>query len=84
MSYLELVEEFPREPKLTQFEKIIIAARRAKDLHDHDKVEMVHSQLTAPYTALQELRQGMIRVVYTAVEEQPVVVEEAEDADEEE
>lgn len=85
MSYLDLVEEFPREPEITQFEKIIIAARRAKDLHDHDKVELVHTQLTAPYTALGELREGMIRPTYAAEEETPVMLEDdAEDADEEE
>ena len=83
MSYLDLIEEFPREPKITQFEKILIAARRAKDLHDHDKIELVHSHLTAPYTALQELRLGMIHAAY-APEEPPVLVEDdSEDADEE-
>lgn len=85
MSYLDLVEEFPRTPEFTQFEKIIIAARRAKDLHDHDKVELVHNHLTAPYTALQELRSGMIRATYAPEEEAPVLLEDdSEDADEEE
>ena len=83
-THLELVEEYPREPVLTQFEKILVAAKRAKDLHDHDKVELVHSHLTAPYTALQELRLGMILAAYAPEEEPPALLEDdSEDADEE-
>lgn len=85
MSYLELVEEFPKSPELTQFEKILVAAKRAKDLHDHDKIELVHIHFTAPYTALQELKQGMIRPVYRDEEEAAAQIEDdSEDADEEE
>ncbi|HKI99644.1 MAG TPA: DNA-directed RNA polymerase subunit omega [bacterium] len=85
MTYLDLVEEFPKEPTMTQFEKIIVVSRRAKDLHDHDKVELVHDHFTAPYIALQELREGFIRPVYRE-EEEPVAVleDDSEDAEEEE
>jgi DNA-directed RNA polymerase subunit K/omega len=84
MSYLELVEEFPKEPKLTQFEKILVAARRAKDLHDHDKIELAHDHFTAPYTALQELKEGKIRPAYREEEEPaPLLEDDSEDAEEE-
>ena len=85
MTYLELVEELPREPVITQFEKILVASKRAKDLHDHDKVELAHNHFTAPYTALQELREGMIHPVYREEEEPTELIEDdSEDADEEE
>lgn len=64
MSYLYLVEEYPREIELTQFEKILVAARRAKDLHDHDKIALAYNHYTAPYLALEELREGKITPVY--------------------
>jgi len=84
LTYLQLVEEFPKEPKITQFEKIIVAAKRAKDLHDHDKVELAHDHFTAPYAALQEMNEGMIHPVYR--EEEPAVLleDDSEDAEEEE
>lgn len=84
MSYLDLVEEFPKNPELTQFEKILVASRRAKDLHDHDKVELVHHHFTAPYTALQELKDGFVRPVYREEEPTPLLEEDTEDAEEEE
>jgi DNA-directed RNA polymerase subunit K/omega len=83
LNYLELVEEFPKEPKLTQFEKILVAARRAKDLHDHDKVELAHNHFTAPYTSLQELKEGIILPVYRE-EEVPAPLLEDDSEDEEE
>lgn len=80
MSYLDLVEEFPINPSLTQFEKILIAVKRAKDLHEEDKVQLVFNHHTSPYLALQELRDGMITAVYR--EEEPEVEKIEEDADE--
>lgn len=83
--YLDLVEEFPKEPAITQFERILVASKRAKDLHDHDKVELIHDHFTAPYIALQELNEGFIRPVYREEEEPPELLEEdSEDAEEEE
>ena len=80
MSYLDLVEEFPIKPSLTQFEKILIAVKRAKDLHEEDKVQMVFNHHTSPYLALQEIRDGLITAVYR--EEEPPVEQIEEDSDE--
>ena len=80
MSYLDLVEEFPINPTLTQFEKILIAVKRAKDLHEEDKVQLVFNHHTPPYLALQEIRDGMITPVYR--EEEPPVEQIGEEADE--
>jgi DNA-directed RNA polymerase subunit K/omega len=85
MSYLDLVEEYPREIEQTQFEKILVAARRAKDLHDHDKIALSYNHYTAPYLALVELREGKITPVYR--EEDPtegLPEEESEENEEEE
>ncbi|MCH8075038.1 MAG: DNA-directed RNA polymerase subunit omega [SAR324 cluster bacterium] len=84
MSYLDLVEEFPIKPSLTQFEKILIAVKRAKDLHEEDKVQLVFNHHTSPYLALQEIRDGLITPVYR--EEEPPVEQiqgDADDGDEE-
>lgn len=85
MSYLDLVEEFPINPTLTQFEKILIAVKRAKDLHEEDKVQLVFNHHTSPYLALQEIRDGLIIPVYRE-EEPPVeqIGEESDEGDEEE
>lgn len=80
MSYLDLVEEFPINPTLTQFEKILIAVKRAKDLHEEDKVQLVFNHHTSPYLALQEIRDGLIIPVYR--EEEPPVEQIGEESDE--
>lgn len=82
MSYLDLVEEFPINPELTQFEKILIAVKRAKDLHEEDKAQLVYNHHTSPYLALQELRDGMITAAYR--EEQPPSEQIEDDGDDEE
>ncbi len=86
MSYLELVEEFPKNPPYTQFEKILLAARRAKDLHDGDKAPLAYNHPTSPYTALQEVNEAKVLPTYREEEEEPAALleEEGEDADEEE
>ena len=76
-----LVEEFPREYEITQFEKIKVAARRAKDLHNAKKTPLVDSGRPAPYIALEEINVGKIRAAYKEDEPAPVI---AEDTDEEE
>ena len=83
MSYLDLVEEYPREPELTQFEKVIIAARRAKDLHNSDKIPMADNHLTSGFLALQELRDGKIRPVYNTEESTLEVAMDDSDEDDE-
>ena len=85
MSYLDLVEEFPRDNVQTQFERILVAAKRAKDLHDHDKIPLAYNHHTAPYLALQELREGKIISVYREEEPKEVLAEgEGEENEEEE
>ena len=84
MSYLDLVEDYPKERQMTQFERILLAAKRAKDIHDHNKASLVDNHLTAPYLALQELQYGMIELAYS--EEEPVdqiaVDDDSDDDDE--
>lgn len=78
----ELVEEYPREFKMTQFEKIIVASKRAKDMHNQDKAPLVLSDRKIPYVALEELQEDMIKVVYR---EEPVdLLAEDSDGDDEE
>ena len=79
----ELVEEFPREYERTQFEKIKVAAKRAKDLHNSQRAALVDSNRTAPYVALEELSSGMIKIVYREEEIIPMITGEAEEAEEE-
>lgn len=76
-----LVEEFPRVYRDTQFEKIKVAAKRAKDLHNAQKSPMVNSNRTAAYVALEEYNEGAIRTVYKTEDPSPMI---AEDTDEEE
>lgn len=63
-NYLDLVEEYPQFPKYTQFEKVLIAAKRAKSLHNDDRVPYVHDLISAGYTALAEYNQGILKPVY--------------------
>ena len=81
MSYLDLVEEFPRNPEMTQFEKILLAAKRAKDLHNDDRAPMSVAHHTASYTALQELRSGLILPVYadSEPEETPLLDDDGDE-----
>jgi DNA-directed RNA polymerase subunit K/omega len=82
-SYLDLVEEYPRNPKITQFEKVLVAAHRAKDLHDHDKVELAHNHFTAAYTALEEMKEGIILSVYREEEPAALLEDDSDDGEEE-
>lgn len=82
MSYLDLVEEYPREPELTQFEKILVAARRAKDLHNSDKIPMADNHITSGYLALQELRDG--KILRTYQQDEPTLEIAADDSDDDE
>ena len=84
MSYLDLVEEYPSEPEYTQFEKILVAARRAKDLHNDDKAPLVISHVTAGYVALRELKEGAIKAIYREEEALPpsILEDDSEDGEE--
>ena len=74
-----LAEEFPREYEITQFEKVKIAAKRAKDLHNVKKTPLLDSSHKAAYVALEEYNAGMIKIVYKEDEPTPVIAEDAEE-----
>ncbi len=59
-----LIEEYPREYESTQFEKVLLAAKRAKDLHNADKAPMVLSDRKAGYVALEEILEKKIFLLY--------------------
>jgi DNA-directed RNA polymerase omega subunit len=69
MSYLKLVENYPKIVEMTQFEKVLIAAKRAKDLHNGGKVPLIETERKPAYAALEELREGAILRIYR--EEEP-------------
>ena len=82
INYINLVEEYSREPVMTQFEKVLMTSKRAKDLHNEDKAPYVEEDHKAPFLALAELRAGAIRLVYKEAE--PIVIaEDADDGEEE-
>ena len=83
MSYLDLVENYPKQPELTQFEKVLIAARRAKDLHNGGKVALVDSEHKPGYQALEELKAGIILRVYRQNEPQALPPAAGEEDEEE-
>lgn len=81
----DLVEEYPREFEITQFEKVLVTARRAKDLHRGQKAPLLESERKAPYVALEEFNEGMLATTYVE-EEAPLAVaaEDNEDSEEDE
>ena len=83
MSYLKLVENYPRQVEVTQFEKVLVAAKRAKDLHNGGKVPLIDTEHKPAYAALEELRDGIILRVYRAEEPVPVAVPAPEEDEEE-
>ncbi|MDH4247582.1 MAG: DNA-directed RNA polymerase subunit omega [Deltaproteobacteria bacterium] len=78
INYLNLVEEYPRQPVMTQFEKVLMTAKRAKDLHNEDKAPYVEDDHKAAYLALAELKAKAIGLVYK--EEEPVKINRGDDA----
>ena len=64
MSYLDLVESYPREYKSTLFEKVLMAAKRTKALHN-GKLPLVDSLHAETYVALEEIRDKTIRLAYS-------------------
>jgi len=69
MTKLSLVEEYPKDTQLTQFEKVLVAAKRAKDLHKGTRGPVVESDHKDTYIALEELKAGAIHSTYK--EEEP-------------
>lgn len=58
---LDFVEEFPREPEYSLFQKVLIATKRAKDLHAGIRMPLLNSPYTKPpSTALLEIREGLV------------------------
>lgn len=83
-SYLDLVENFPKFPEYTQFEKVLLAAKRAKDLHNEQKAALVEDdEHKAGYVALMEVKEGALKLAYRE-EPQVEMLEGEEDADESE
>ena len=82
INYLDLVENYPRDPEMTQFEKVLAAAKRAKSLHNEDLVPYVHEYQTAGYTAIGEINTGLVKVIYKEEVDAPQI--DLEDDGEEE
>ena len=74
-----LVETFPRDYEITQFEKVKVAAKRAKDLHNVQKTPLVDSHRKSAYVALEEFNAGMINTIYKEDDTPPMIAEEAEE-----
>lgn len=82
MSNMELVEEYPKEIEMTMFEKVIMASKRAKDLH-RGQNELVDSFHRDTYVSIEEINKGYIKLEYR--EEAPApMLSDAHDGDEEE
>jgi len=83
MENRDLVEHYPREYEVTQFEKIVVAAKRAKDINTRRRAPLVPDRKPA-YQALQELNEGLLEIVYK--EEEPVddlaLADDSDDDDE--
>ena len=71
MENRELVEEYPREYEMTQFEKVLLATKRAKDLHTGRRATLVDFRKES-YQAIQEINEGLLELVYK--EEEPAKV----------
>ncbi|MBI3992420.1 MAG: DNA-directed RNA polymerase subunit omega [Candidatus Lambdaproteobacteria bacterium] len=84
MSDLDLVEDYPREFEMTQFEKVLLAARRAKDLHVGRAAQLVPSTHKHPYMALEEIKEQAIALEYREEALPEALPDEADDADEDE
>ena len=82
MNPLQLVEEYPREYELTQFEKVLMAACRAKDLHNIGKAPLLETEYKSPYTALAEILAKKIHLAYREEEPPEIEKEEREDSEE--
>ncbi len=80
----DLVEEYPREYESTQFEKILVAARRAKDIHNLQKSPLLDSDRKPPYVALEEMKSNMINSVYREDEPAELVAKRSEEPEEDE
>ncbi|MEE8394744.1 MAG: DNA-directed RNA polymerase subunit omega [bacterium] len=80
----DLVEEYPREYETTQFEKVLVSAQRAKDIHRGHKQPLVESERKAPYVALEEYNEDIIHLVYHEEEPPEAIAAGSEESEEEE
>ena len=83
MENRELVEEYPREYEMTQFEKILVAAKRAKDLHTGRRAALVDFRKES-YQAIQEINEGRLELIYKEDEPVAALDLDADDGDDEE
>lgn len=83
MTNLNLVEEYPKDAGLTQFEKVLVAAKRAKDLHKGSKAPLLETEHKDTYVALEELKAQKIHSSYREDEpaELPAPAAEEEEED---
>jgi DNA-directed RNA polymerase subunit K/omega len=82
MSYLELVEEYPKDYKSTLFEKVLMAAKRTKALHN-GKMPLLPSIKKDTYLALEEAKHGKIALAYREEEPPQELAYVSEDGDDE-
>lgn len=80
MSYLDLVEEYPKDNKMTLFEKVIMTSKRAKDLHA-GKTPLIPTGHTSAYQALEEVKEGAISLIYRDEEEPTAIDFDAEEGE---
>lgn len=80
----DLVEEYPREYETTQFEKVLVSARRAKDIHRGHKQALVESERKPAYVALEEYNKNIIHLMYPEEEPPEAIAAGSEESEEEE
>ena len=83
MSNLVLIEEYPKDAAITQFEKVLVAAKRAKDLHRGTKVPLLETEHKYTYIALEEIRAEKIHLSYREDEPSELPAPAAEEEEEE-
>lgn len=81
--YLELIEEHQQNTEYNAFEKVLIAAQRAKKLHDLEKPAQARLSRKPAYQALLEIKYGLIEPTYEpplqTLVDQPIATQEASD-----
>lgn len=85
MSFLDLVEEYPRDNyPMTQFEKVLVATLRAKDLHTGRAAQLLPSVHKHPYMSLEEIKEESIALIYLEEEAETLPAETDDSGTEEE
>ena len=84
--YLELIEEHQHNKVFNAFEKVLVAAQRAKILHDLEEPSKAVLPHKPSYQALLEIKKGLIQSTYEAPPKEvstPKSVEESQESAEE-